>query len=359
MILPLLSKGIKLLVKTLVQQLRVLPVKIAFNLNKMISDETFPIHLNDDNSYDDRNTFTDAFDLSNFSSDFCVSNATNLSSNPSSSQCGHPEFSFASTEKSKKKIILPPPEKIKTKKSISCHDLQLPKKKYDHVESKVKKIIQSMKDDDKRRKLSRHKSMPIANIPSSTDTTHHHVMKENYDDSDLIMELEKKNIKILELEESCHEKEERIYSLEMDRARMKMVFDELRLEMQELKEREKSYNQQQTLSSSRKFLINGPLKSYRSQEIASESQLVHHFTNKCDISAISNQTDFIDPNNASSDNLIPLPETSVEDVSVDITPDITENQDKRGSSNEENSESEPKKTKKFRRFFKLVSCVSK
>lgn len=76
----------------------------------------------------------------------------------------HPESSFKSLSDSARKLMTIPPPKapIKKRKSYSCHDLQLKKtnsNNYDHVESKVKKLIQHLAPDERRKSFSRTKSM--------------------------------------------------------------------------------------------------------------------------------------------------------------------------------------------------------
>lgn len=80
-----------------------------------------------------------------------------------------PEASFKSIDESARKLrkIPPPRAPIKKRKSYSCHDLQLKKNSsnnYDHVESKVKKLIQNLAPDDRRKSFSRTKSMVSAEI---------------------------------------------------------------------------------------------------------------------------------------------------------------------------------------------------
>lgn len=75
-----------------------------------------------------------------------------------------PEASFQSiTDSARKLMKIPPPKApIKKRKSYSCHDLQLKRNSsnnYDHVESKVKKLIQNLAPDDTRKPFSRTKSM--------------------------------------------------------------------------------------------------------------------------------------------------------------------------------------------------------
>lgn len=130
---------------------------------------------------------------------------------------------------------------IKKKKSQSCHDLMPTQagnrksstNKYDHVESKVKRIIQEAAEDEKQRKktLARHKSMPISSQPTMDDP-----FNDEMDLNSLKIELRKHTAKITELEDRCEYKDSRIYELDYDRKHMKLKFDDLRLEIHELKE---------------------------------------------------------------------------------------------------------------------------
>lgn len=71
------------------------------------------------------------------------------------------EASFKSIDRESSKVPPPPSAPIKKRKSYSCQDLQLRKNSsnnYDHVESKVKKLIENLKDD-RRKPFNRTKSM--------------------------------------------------------------------------------------------------------------------------------------------------------------------------------------------------------
>lgn len=164
---------------------------------------------------------------------------------------------------------------IKKKKSQSCQDLmqaQLGNRKsntnkYDHVESKVKRIIQEAVEDEKQRKktLARHKSMPISSQPAMDDP-----FNDEMDLNSLKNELRKHTAKITELEERCEYKDSRIYELDYDRKHMKMKFDDLRLEIHELKEEKNNLMGKLALSpSSQKSASN----SFRNACIQTESPI--------------------------------------------------------------------------------------
>lgn len=176
--------------------------------------------------------FKELSESSAFSAENYTNTTTDISNPMSTKSLGNErsdlEFSFASVDASKKtpsvsSLQVP----MKKKKSVSCHDLQPSKKNYDHIESKVKKMIRSMTDArteaDNRRKLLRHKSMPISPQLPMDET-----FNETSEMGDLIKELRKKAVKIYELEEECEEKDSRIYSLEYERSKMKMTFDKVR-----------------------------------------------------------------------------------------------------------------------------------
>lgn len=81
----------------------------------------------------------------------------------------HTEVSFKSIDESTARDtskITAPSAPIKKRKSYSCQDLQLRKNSsnnYDHVESKVKKLIENLKDD-RRKPFNRTKSMVSKSI---------------------------------------------------------------------------------------------------------------------------------------------------------------------------------------------------
>lgn len=116
----------------------------------MLSDETFPIELDEHEQYSPRtNTDTlastetepEILETSGSTSGFSSENTCNTSTAKSleSASFSHNESHYISFESTNKKLTLPPPKApIKKKKSYSCHDLIHSKKNYDHVESKVR-----------------------------------------------------------------------------------------------------------------------------------------------------------------------------------------------------------------------------
>lgn len=353
---------------------RFLPI---FPLNFiMISDETFPIDLLDGEdqcsrlSSADTGVSTETFETSvtsshNFTNQidcsFPMSKSLATETNAmSSSADSFIDTQFSSFDTSSSQMaLLPPKTPIKLKKFYSCHDIMQSKKNYDHVESKVKKLIQNMNEDDRKRKsLSRHKSMPISTQPPIDD-----VFNQEKDINVLIKELRKKSVKIYELEEKCDEKDSRIYALEIDKSKMKMTFDKLRLEMHDLKEKEKDY---------KLLLASSPTngKNFKHAGVQTEEKLIklikndprlqnlviRELTFESEGAAVAanqslNQTHFSELNNASSDNLIP--EIFLDDINATHT--IEQHQEE-----EENESIEQrKKTKNIRNFFRMMSCVSK
>lgn len=338
----------------------------------MIADETFPVELDEDlyeiMANDEKCASTETFETSMYS-ETCtsasnISYPTSFQSEPNAaiSQNETLDSAFASFDASNKKLtFLPPRAPIKKKKYHSCHDLLHGKKSYDHVESKVKKIIENMNVSDRQKKtLSRHKSMPI-----STQLPIDDAFSKEKDATVLIKELRKKSVKIYELEEKNDEKDSRIYALEYERSKMNMTFDKLRIDMHDLKEKERHYKQLLAISPPRKSLRN---TASQTDEMEKQKVIVYAYKNdprihsnhairelnfSSNTTAVTNQslnqTQFYDLNNASSDNLIPLPEISMEEINITRVAD----------QELEETEEEEKKKKKFRRFLKLISCVSK
>ena len=215
-------------------------------------------------------------------------------------------------------------------------------------------------NDSRGKTISRHKSMPLTIQPPLDDT-----FSQEKDCAVLIKELRKKSVKIYELEEKCDEKDSRIYSLELDKSKMKMTFDKLRVEMYDLKTRERDYKQRLAMSPPRRLLRNAASQTNESEKIvvyvckndprSSQNTGIRELTFNTNpstyVNQSLNQTHFSDLNNASSDNLIPSSEMSLEDVSIIRTADQLPMP--------EEAEQERKKPKKLRRFFKLMPCVSK
>lgn len=345
----------------------------------MISDETFPetfAELDDPPQYcltnGDTCASTETFETSVYSSETCTSHGTSSADysyrvsfvndttartqNESEMPLVSPFASFDTSERKLKLTKAP----SKTKKSSSCQDLIHSKKNYDHVQSKVKVFIDKMnstfEDDRKRKTISRHKSMPLSMEPPIDDT-----FSEEKDASVLIKELRKKSVKIYELEEKCEAKDLQIYALEFEKSKMKMTFDKLRHEMHDLKLVEKDYHQMLAVS---------PKKELKSVSIQTEDMnkkfapcinndedsttpmhpIIRELTYSNNVSNSLDQTHFSDLNNASSDQLIPYSDISLEDISAAQTNEQTD---------ETTEEEERKKTKKFRKFLKMMSCVKK
>lgn len=118
---------------------------LGFSHFIMLSEETFPIELDDEQYSPGRNTdtlaSTETFETSASTSAYSSESAYNVSSTRScinASTISQNESHFASFDASNRKLSLVPPRApVKKKKSYSCQDLLGSKKNYDHVESKV------------------------------------------------------------------------------------------------------------------------------------------------------------------------------------------------------------------------------
>lgn len=332
----------------------------------MLADETFPVELDEELLHSpvvnsDGYASGETMEASMFSSSNTdISNTTcskSFANGENFSQDETFESTFKSLDQSNRRLTLQVPRApVKPKKSFSCHDLMNSKKNYDHVESKVKKIIENMNEQSKRTTLSRHKSMPLSTYPPIDDT-----FNAEKDASVLIKELRRKSVRIYELEEKCEERDSRIYALEYERSKMKMTFDDLRIELHDLKVMEKSYNQL-IEKSSPKLLKNASVQTEdyieRTATVSGckadprllpthiARELTYGNDNAGNFSL--NQSDFSELNNASSDNLIA--EMSLEEIDITRTVEGCEH---------ENTSRENKKPKKLRRFLKMISCVSK
>jgi hypothetical protein len=339
----------------------------------MISDETFPIELDDEQfsllvgargSEETLDTSSSAYSSENSSKfDKSAADRTEISSQNDTTTFDPRFISFEDHTERNIEFFLQPKAPNKKKKSQSCHDLMHTKKNYDHVQSKVKKMIDTMKDEDDRRRkmISRHKSMPITTQTPVDDT-----FSQEKDVSVLIKELRKKSIKIYELEEKCDDKDSKIYSLEYERSKMKLTFDKLRVEMHELKEKEKDYKHLLSVSP------NKPKQdaSIQTEEFDNPKIVVYDcnsrllrqhpaireltYSDSALINLSLNQTHFSELNDASSDNLLPQREASFEEINFSRNEE-TEEEEEEG----ENSSKHSRKPRKFRRFLKMISCVSK
>lgn len=312
-----------------------------------------------------------------------------------------PESSFKSASSSIIKILPPPRAPIKKKKSFSCHNLNMkkPVNNYDHVESKVKKLIENLVED-RRKTLMRHKSMPVCNsqqaaqaIDEQNSESFDKDVNITKDMNDLKRELRRKSIKIYELEEKCEMKDSQIYDLERERSRMKMIFDKLRIEMQDLKEVEKQFKQlksQYSPNSNNNYSHNNNnhSKSQRNALIQTEDSgidsdyskvnmrklieittSVHNDTNRvlphpvCREIAFEysniDTTHFSEINNNSYDSLIPEVENHLENI--DLDEHLADSKNKSIDDIEEvqnDAKKSKKKKKKLKKFFNFVPCVS-
>jgi hypothetical protein len=356
----------------------------------MLSDETFPIDLisDDEYGYEDQNEGFPKY-YSNNETNSLSSENQNSSTDTEQSMANSMETDRLlstqsiklSDEESDKDVTqtesgtstnkAPPKAPIKKKKSFSCQNLNMKKSvghKYDHVESKVKKLIENLAED-RRKTLLRHKSMPVC-------VTQAPVIEETENDSgkddvsELKRDLRRKAIKIYELEEKCEMKDNEIYELEREKSRMRMVFDSLRVEMQELKEIEKQYNKLKAQYSPFKNYRNAVIQtdedsgfdSQYTKTVIQESIVIkpHHHNEHSHVQLNQRQLAFehseVDTlelreiNNTSQDQL--LPDTTLE--SHDIGDILTDNDIETASIKQMNLNKKKKKSK----FFAFVPCVS-
>lgn len=188
---------------------------------------------------------------------------------------------------------------------------------------------------------------------------------------DLRREIRKKSIKIYELEERCETKDAKIYELQYEKAKMKMTFEDLRIEIDKLKDIEQKYNQMRMFSpdktqksvfiqtenhhdtSSRQLLLvdsaERPDVVYKAQSYYTTSVARHLTFNE----GISN---FSAIHNTSSDNLIPF-ESDITVEELENESRNTENQTATMTTTSEVSGKKKKAKKKFG-FLKLMQCIS-
>lgn len=130
------------------------------NLNSYFSAENSDnsVHLTDINK-----SMIDSINIEHLITTSDLVKMTNSKAQQKQQQQQHTaeEASFKSIDRESSKVPPPPSAPIKKRKSYSCQDLQLRKNSsnnYDHVESKVKKLIENLKDD-RRKPFNRTKSM--------------------------------------------------------------------------------------------------------------------------------------------------------------------------------------------------------
>lgn len=334
-------------------------------MNIMISDETFPVG------------FDDELDSGQRSSETTITTANETSLNPDSTiewnkptastscektttfhDASDATASFVSLNASQQQgmpSVLPRAPKKRI--SFSCQDLLANPRRnsYDHVESKVKKMI--AENSSRRKVISRHKSMIVSSQQTHDESFYEDanrdiLIQELREKSKLIMELKEKEDekvkKLLALEEKCDEKDSRIYALEFDRSKMRITFDKLRTELQELKDAKDQYKLQLAMSSPpSRNLRNASSQTLDEAKIVRLNPIVRELTFTTEVNGSLDQTHFSDLNNISSDNLIPsadieIPLDDIEEVIQEVAEE----------------EEAKKKERKFRGFFKIISCVS-
>ena len=180
---------------------------------------------------------------------------------------------------------------------------------------------------------------------------------------DLRREIRKKSIKIYELEERCETKDAKIYELQYEKAKMKMTFEDLRQEIDKLKDIEQKYNRMQMFSpdktqksvliqtdnhvSRQLLLVDSSERSavYKSHNY--QPSVARHLTFN------DGTSNFSAINNTSSDNLIPFES----DITVEELENETRNAATITTPNDESGKKKKKTKKKFR-FLKLMQCIS-
>lgn len=181
---------------------------------------------------------------------------------------------------------------------------------------------------------------------------------------DLRREIRKKSIKIYELEERCETKDAKIYELQYEKAKMKMTFEDLRQEIDKLKDIEQKYNRMQMFSpdkTQKSVLIQTENDASRQLLLVDSTErpavykahnyqpsVARHLTFNDGIS------NFSAINNTSSDNLIPFES----DITVEELENAAKNETATAATPNDESGKKKKKTKKKFRFFKLMQCIS-
>lgn len=186
---------------------------------------------------------------------------------------------------------------------------------------------------------------------------------------DLRREIRKKSIKIYELEERCETKDAEIYELQYEKAKMRRTFDDLRQEIDKLKNIEQKYNQMQMFSpdkTQKSVLIQTENHDYDTSRqlllVDSTERPAVYKTQSYQPSAVRNLT-FNDGfpnlsaiNNTSSDHLIPF-ESDITVEELEGESRNAENLNETASMADESCKKKKKTKKKFR-FFKLMQCIS-
>lgn len=381
----------------------------------MISDETFPdelqiedenVKFNEDSSENLISSYFSAEDTNNQESS--VGNSINIERLIRSTDLTklthleypaqqNSEISFDSLIESSQKFKAPAPRApIKKKKSLSCQNLASRKNSanYDHVESKVRKLIENLRDDrnEKKKPFLRTKSgvsygfylinsilngstyQPICAMQASPiDIDERNGEEFNKGLQDLRRELRQKSLKIYELEAMVEEKDENILSLQCERARMKMTFDDFRKEMDQLRQENKEIRKQFKLNKAldktqKSVLIQTEHERDESRQhlLADSSErtlfksanydfqpAVRHLT----FSEVSASANISSIDNTSSDNLIPFESDIIADVGEDSVNRTNETSSSTTTTATADETGKKKKKKKFR-FFKLMQCIS-
>lgn len=175
---------------------------------------------------------------------------------------------------------------------------------------------------------------------------------------DLKREIRKKTIKIYELEEKVETRESKILELQLEKAKLKMTFDELRGEMEILKDIEAKYNQTRAFSpnkSQKSVLIQTDEQNMSQEPLLPVCDHNHLIPRHLTFNGAENSTqDFSNLLNNSTDNLIP-PESEILGLHGDTSQVVDESA---ATTTTTASDDKKKKPKKKFRFFKLMPCIS-
>lgn len=197
---------------------------------------------------------------------------------------------------------------MKKKRYQSCQDLfkgqsnYRSNKTYVHVESKVKKFIDTNGVKD-RKTLTRHKSMPEST--QILQLREDDPFKDEVDINILKKELYRRSDQIKDLEDTIQSTSNKVYALEYEKTQMSMKIDTIRLELHALKEKEMkeksrlSSNSFANLShrsfrSSRDIDVQtdcSDLNSTRSMTAIIDTEMSYHFAHKPKINIYKDSSD--------------------------------------------------------------------
>ena len=174
---------------------------------------------------------------------------------------------------------------------------------------------------------------------------------------DLKREIRKKTIQIYELEEKVESKDCKIHELQLEKAKMRMTFDQLRGQIEYLKDIEAKYNKElgTSLSKSQKSVLIQTEEDDSAREplLSSHDHIEprHLDFNTADSSFMQ---DLSEINNTSTDNLIP----AVESETFHLQSDISGADPSMSTITTNSNNDKKKKSKRKFKLFKLMQCIS-